>query len=107
MSKIKSNYFSINEIGFGHAACEVPGTNSIPAWLKVNKLFVIHSEDKGHSETGSFCSWVRGTEHKPASEAAFRVEDFTSVLQFFSSTASGPHHQSHSIRTPNLPEVHE
>lgn len=52
-----------------------------------------------------FCPWVRGTEYKPASEAAFIVEDFSCVFQFLRSTASWPHHQSHSIRVLYLPEV--
>lgn len=74
-------------------------TNSIPGWLRASELFLICSEDQGHSETGSFCSGVRVTEPKAASQAALRMEDFTRVLQLLRSTASGPHHQSHSYRS--------
>lgn len=52
-----------------------------------------------------FCPWVRGTEYKSASEAAFIVKDFTRVFQFLRTTASWPHHKSHSIRVLYLPEI--
>lgn len=81
-------------------------THGVPGKSRMSELFLGCSEDKSHSESMSFCSWVRGTEHGLVGLRKSSQRKILPVyLSSFHPENQNPHLRSHSIRILNLPEV--